>query len=435
MVAIKIISGVAIAAASVGFGLFFFEKNAAPLQYSNKAMLKYSNSITNIPSDNPKILDCAKNNIQGYPSPYEGVKGFLNLLSSGQRRPVACRYRIEKNKFLKERDFIAPYEICQKSTESTITVKDIKQLIDVKNDADLRAARCSLINNIYDTDTCSLPGQKAIPIKKRFENVPTDEWLEIQLPGGARSFAAILRPQNQTSNDLVIVHHGHKSEYLAEVVNRILATGRTVVYMWMPLYGPNKPPEIAGIDFKYHVSFWDLEQKVKFNPMVYFVDPVNQVINAMTGFNRVVMIGSSGGAYITHLYQALDRRVKIGFATAGGTPFFARKPPYNAFYPSSFSKNPIGDYEMAHPSIIGAPPKVSLLDLYVMAAAGNRRHYVTRMPFEKTNSGLSANFYAAPATQTAQRLGGKLEFVHDWSTCKHEISKTQLLFIEKQLSN
>ncbi|MCF6185365.1 MAG: hypothetical protein L3J56_12240, partial [Bacteroidales bacterium] len=64
------------------------------------------------------------------------------MLSSKQRRPIACRYRIRKNRFLKERDFVAPYEICQKSNEPTISVTNLKQLIDVKNDTDLRASRC-----------------------------------------------------------------------------------------------------------------------------------------------------------------------------------------------------------------------------------------------------------------------------------------------------
>lgn len=440
-----------------------------------------SNSIKATTKDSAFAFPlCAYNGLQPgdqYLTPYSAIQKFYSLYSKVQldhKMPVACKgvtfdHSIFGDNFPRNK-YNMPYNKCATHNSTEIQVNSANDLVEISTADDLKTMLINLRKNIYMVNSGSLPSTKAVRINTRLnpeelesiqlfgkvlpwkgvigqlENYDHADVLVANLPLNARAYIVIFYPKVKLGDDFVIIHHGHENKFMVDQVNGMLAKGRTIAYLWMPLYGPNIGPSWNNYKFRIHADFFLFDSyidKLHFNPMVLFVDPINQLINYIKSadsplrYSRIIMVGQSGGGFMTHLYQAIDPRVDIGFAISGGAPLFVRHFPYNELYPSPYMFNKYGDYEMMHPSIFGyQPQKINHLALYILAAwstsSKQRIHVVVRAPLEPLNSGLASWFYANDTVNIAWKIGkGKLQFIHDWTTCAHEISPMQNFLLEE----
>ena len=100
--------------------------------------------------------------------------------------------------------------------------------------------------------------------------------------------------------------------------------------LYMPLMSPNHlPPGEAGIEHDAWGNHTGHEWFRAFQaegdkPIRYFVEPAVLTINyaRALGYERVYMLGLSGGGWTSTLLPALDPRVQLSFPLAGSLPWY-----------------------------------------------------------------------------------------------------------------
>jgi hypothetical protein len=197
---------------------------------------------------------------------------------------------------------------------------DISALIHINNHDDISKIRSSFINYIWHDST--LPNSK-LPIK--IVNSPSYLFLP-----------------NDSNNNLIIYHQGHKGDFLygKTTIESFLKNGYSVLAFSMPLLGMNNQPVIESdfgkIKLVSHNYFSFLESS-EFSPMKFYFEPISLSLNYVENnfnFNNISMVGLSGGGWTTTVYSALDERISTSFSIAGSIPIFLRT-----------TENNLGDYE------------------------------------------------------------------------------------------
>ena len=169
---------------------------------------------------------------------------------------------------------------------------------------------------------------------------------------------------HKRSRDLCLVHQGHAgiapgtrpvALEFSQWVHREL--GCDMLYMWMPLYGPNEqhgyPP---------HHSFFAQWQAAgdPLRTLRYFLEPPALAVNwaLARGYDDVHMTGLSGGGWTTTVYAAIDPRIRVSLPLAGSLPWYL------------FPDHQVGDYEqrLQPNESVWYLTKANFTELYVLAA-------------------------------------------------------------------
>src|SRR5438445_13772028 len=84
------------------------------------------------------------------------------------------------------------------------------------------------------------------------------------------------------------------------------------------------------------------------------------------------MSGISGGGWTTHLYAALDPRIKESFPVAGSLPSYLRTGACGSFETGDYEQNPAVSSIVSH----FYNNIASYLDLYILASYGEGRKQI-----------------------------------------------------------
>lgn len=139
------------------------------------------------------------------------------------------------------------------------------------------------------------------------------------LPDGYGSTAYLHRP-TQPNQELLIYQHGHFNDAeIAEieqaVLTRFLPAGFTVLFVNMPLYGPNRDARYPNPSN--HDEFYPQTP----GAIAHFLEPSVAFVNQLApNYSRISMMGLSGGGWTTVMYAALDTRIARSYPVAGSYP-------------------------------------------------------------------------------------------------------------------
>jgi len=240
------------------------------------------------------------------------------------------------------------------------------------------------------------------------------------------------------SEHLLVYHDGHFIIGLAgrkHIIAWGLAHGYGVLAFEMPLFGRNPDVNIVLPDgqvvfLQNHFDLPPLE-RAGLNTMKLFFNPVllgvNYAIEAL-GYRTISMIGLSGGGWTTHVYTAMDTRVRYSFPVAGAIPHELR------------TMSEIGDFEQQWQR-----PLYQLADferLFLLGAAGRRRHQVQILNRDdpccfSTRDRLPAlRVYETAVAQelAAGNYGGKFELAIDETATTHTITPWALELIGRTIA-
>ncbi|MEO1017919.1 MAG: hypothetical protein AAFY56_09520 [Pseudomonadota bacterium] len=257
----------------------------------------------------------------------------------------------------------------------------------------------------------------------------------VRLPYGFVANAYHLTPRHG-GDKLAIYHEGHKRSFRGRAKRTILALldgGYSVLAFDMSMLGLNTWPAWIDIPGLGPVSFsrsthWSLAilESEDFSPFLLFFDPILRALNhilTQKDYDDVIMVGFSGGGWVTTLYAALDPRVNKSYPVAGTLPLAMRGPDRNGRLSE-------GDYEQRHNLLYRL---ASYPDLYVLGAVGEQRRQVQILNEIDTCCfpGERATHYARLISQTVDDLGmgGDWNLAVNWGTQRHEMTDQMLEFI------
>ena len=252
----------------------------------------------------------------------------------------------------------------------------INSIIDIEDAADIKLIRRDLntclfgpggfpFQDLPDTVTSNIHDEDFTGM----EDLKEITRLSMEMEWGLNSIAYLFIPR-KANNQLVIYHQGHNGKFSLgkNTIEALLKEGFHVVGMSMLLLGKNRKPvihseELGRICISYHEMI-SLLIPTTGHPVRYFLDPVARVVNYVQQFNfdRISMIGISGGGWATTLYAAIDPRIACSFPVAGSLPMYLRL--------KEEEPNSVGDYEQFAPEIYRI---ANYLELYILGAYGERR--------------------------------------------------------------
>ena len=153
----------------------------------------------------------------------------------------------------------------------------------------------------------------------------------------------------------MIYHQGHRgpTENDLNNIQHLINEGFYVLEISMPLIGYNGPPVEP---YLLMMILRSLDR-----PMRFFLEPVAVGLNYIESeydFDRIYMMGISGGGWTTVVYSALDPRIDASYPVAGSYPFYLR---------NQLGGSSIGDFEQVNPDFY---QNVSYIELYLLGAAG-----------------------------------------------------------------
>jgi hypothetical protein len=246
--------------------------------------------------------------------------------------------------------------------------------------------------------------------------------LETEMPWGVNSVTHWYR-HVRPARCLVLYHEGHEPAGAVghAVVDHFVAAGCDVLALAMPLYTPNRTPVVdhprfGRLPLRQHESLW-LVERPDFPALRYFVEPIAAALNHVLrtrAYERVGMVGLSGGGWTTTLYAALDPRVTRSYPVAGSEPFFL----------AALRPGGLADFEQSYVPLYR---EADYPELYVMGTDGGRRQLQVLNRFDPCCfSGRGAEVYAAAVRDVAARVGGRYELLIDDSGDAHAISARAL---------
>ncbi len=165
-------------------------------------------------------------------------------------------------------------------------------------------------------------------------------------------------PSHRTRT-LLLYHNGHETDTAVTdydgVAAHFNALGFDVAEFDLPLYGFNA----LGGGRPSHEWFEPYE-KAGVRCLRYFVEPVVLMTDyalRRLGYERVVMLGLSGGGWTTTLAAAVDTRITLSFPVAGSLPFDMYDPRYDSRDWEQLPERPVFNV-------------TSMRDLYVLGGSG-----------------------------------------------------------------
>lgn len=228
------------------------------------------------------------------------------------------------------------------------------------------------------------------------------------------------RPAGPTER-LVVLHNGHcpyDCPGFRETAQFFLDRGWAVAVVPMP-----------GHSTTLHNSFVADEAGDPWF-MRLFLEPAAFTVGyaETLGYGTFVMVGLSGGGWTTHVYAALDERIRYSVPIAGSLPFWLRSPT---------NTNELGDYEQ-----VAARPLYALAsyeDLYRLGAQGRRQTQILNEhdPCCFASSGrhdvIDGYARAINLMLASEGTGGLFRVVYDDTHLEHRISAFALSVIEQDL--
>ncbi len=314
---------------------------------------------------------------------------------------------------------------------------DILKIIDINNKDDIESVRNELNDFIFGEEGLkynSMPDSVTSSINdedfKGMPNLKEITRLTIETDWGLNSIVYLFIP-HKANNQSVIYHQGHNGKFShgKNTIAALLERGYHVVGMSMPLLGMNRQPVVDLSGFgKVCISSHNLISylsPVSGHPIRYFLDPVTTVVNYLQQFNfdRISMVGISGGGWTTTLYAAVDPRIQYSFPVAGTFPLYLR----SQDLPS------IGDYEQYVPEVYEV---VNYLEMYILGSFGeNRKQVQVLNEFDKCCfSGTGYRTYVDIIKGRVQKLGkGSFDVFLDSSHHEHKISDIAIGLILESL--
>jgi hypothetical protein len=185
-----------------------------------------------------------------------------------------------------------------------------------------------------------------------------------------------------SNGKLFIYHAGHGYGFRAEdrslnnggedpglVIPALIKDGYSVLAFSMPLQGNPEPTDsVPG----YGYIAWNMatslghDQMFKYlpHPFTYFFDPIAITLNYVEdhfNYQRIYMMGLSGGGWTTVFYSAIDERINFSFPVAGSVPLYLR-----------VDQEGLGDAEQGY-DYTGILSVANYTELYLMGASGEGR--------------------------------------------------------------
>jgi hypothetical protein len=180
------------------------------------------------------------------------------------------------------------------------------------------------------------------------------------------------------SRQLTLFHEGHNSPDHSALADALMNDARElitallhfsdVLYFDMPLLGVNSGQTIVLKGRTIHATTHDrfaLFDEPGRSALAYFLNPIDLALDQVASrYDRVKMIGRSGGGWSTTLYAALDTRISESISVAGTAPIAVRSIDLDG-------RDDLGDWEQYGAGIYRW---LDYQDLYALASSGGRRH-------------------------------------------------------------
>jgi dienelactone hydrolase len=305
---------------------------------------------------------------------------------------------------------------------------DVNSLINVASAADIAAKRQALIGYIWGGKgfpAQKLPAEVKQDIKdERYAglfnaNLKQIDRLTVNMDYGLESVIYHFIPKAPI-NKLIIYHQGHRGDFIQgiDTIRAFIERGCAVMAVSMPLLGMNNQPVVNLERFgKFHVTK-HTHLRLLENPINYFVEPIAVAVNYAEKFeyDRISMIGISGGGWTTTIYAAIDTRIKRSYPVAGSLPIYLR----------SDSQRDWGDFEQTLPDLYNI---ANYLELYMMGSygAGRRQVQILNKYDSCCFAGIKYRTYERVVKDTVARLGkGNFGVFLDDAHKEHKISDEAL---------
>lgn len=162
---------------------------------------------------------------------------------------------------------------------------------------------------------------------KDLKNAASVEKLTIRMEAGQENTTHLFVPKKKNGR-LMVLQHGHactfddsqdpRSYGMASAIDTLLGEGYAVLAAYMPHMRPGDCRTVP------HAQLFDLAVESG-SPLKFFLEPVAISLNLLRSrYKEVDMAGLSGGGWITTLYAAIDRGIRVSFPIAGSIPLYLR---------------------------------------------------------------------------------------------------------------
>jgi len=212
--------------------------------------------------------------------------------------------------------------------------------------------------------------ERRLPTPSNLKNLAGVEKLHIAMDTGLKGLALHFIPKQKKKNRLVILHLGHSENCtfnddvpgeqnvgMRRTINTLLLQGFSVLAVYMPQVTPE--------DCRWDHAGLFARGVTSGSPMKFFLEPtaisLNYIQKNYPRYKDISMIGLSGGGWTTHIYAAVDTRVKLSISIAGSLPLYLRW------------GNSIGDIEQTLEEFYRL---AGYLDLYILGAYGSGRKQI-----------------------------------------------------------
>ena len=348
---------------------------------------------------------------------------------------LSYHYKLPPYNFIMQNNFIRQinYTIITPITseEPDQYTGNILKSIKIENEDDIIKKRNSLIKYIWKSE--NLPKKYPSVIKnisdEHYSNLKNLKQIDKLVVDMEYNFSSISYyfHSSKPNNELIIYHQGHGSEFIKEydIVQKFLNNGYDVIVISMPLVGKNNQPEIelegfGKVKFTSHKYFIFLDNET-FSSIKLFIEPSILTVNyaQKLGYEKIYMIGFSGGGWTTVLVSAIDPRISKSYHIAGSYPIYIR----------FLDAKSWGDYEQME---LGLYRIANYLELYILGSYGDNRKQVQILNLYDSCC-FSGRYYLSYENilyKKIELLGkGNFTIFVDDTHSQHELSKTVLNFI------
>jgi pimeloyl-ACP methyl ester carboxylesterase len=239
---------------------------------------------------------------------------------------------------------------------------------------------------------------------------------------GLESVSYYFEPRTSRQCLMVYYHsHGQSFRLGKPTIDRLLKADCAVIALSMPLI-PGEPVPVVSdsvfgrIPLRRHDQLAVLEAS-DFSPIALFVEPVVASLNYVLGkyrFDRIGMVGFSGGGWATTLYAALDERIRRSYPVAGTEPIWltVRRPQRW----SDYEQTDVGLYRIA-----------SYPELYVLGTSAGRGQLQILNRFDACCFyGRGYRLYDQAVSQASTKVGGSFRVFLDETHREHKLSETAM---------
>lgn len=264
-------------------------------------------------------------------------------------------------------------------------------------------------------------------------NLATIDRLVVGMDYGLQSAAYLYHPI-ESNGCLFIYHSGHDRYFVGEdqvnngegpvgpwqfkyglVIPALIRCGFTVLALTMPVYGGYFQPTVTVNGADVQLTTHDQMIQLLERPFRFFFEPITVLLNLLSQFRCVSMMGLSGGGWTTTLYAAMDPRIQRSYPVAGSVPIWLRPP-----------LDELGDAEQVWPDLYTI---ANYTELYVMGAAGRGRRQFQFLNEKDPDcfAGTRHVKWVPQVKDAVASLGeGRYDFWLDQTNVRHSVSKEVL---------